>query len=330
MYLYIDKENIESLIKSKSHKLYDDCFKAIKKQFNVFFNFSKKEMKSNELLMPWFQLLVDGVGNDSKFTFLDDMPFPVRPITKDIIQSFNDNKLSAVYLLSDENIHHLKNVGAVLVGAPGEEIQIFNQLFLLQNDYDFHKEIKIGSPELNKWDNLKKYATPLTDIIFVDSYILADVSLISSNLICYLEILCAGAKNKVNIVLYVNNKNVSITLEIIKEQVVTAISRITGHTPNFTLIQYTSVRDTENLGEHDRTIFTNYIRIKSGDSYNYFNSTGEVITKGREITYNSLAKKESHDLAKTLIADLQSNINFLKSNGTSIKGDKISNYLNFS
>ena len=37
------------------------------------------------------------------------------------------------------------------------------------------------------------------------------------------------------------------------------------------------------LKEHDRTILTNYLRIKSGDSFNYFNSNGDYITKGTEI-----------------------------------------------
>ena len=58
-------------------------------------------------------------------------------------------------------------------------------------------------------------------------------------------------------------------------------------------------------------------------------ANGTVRTKGREITYNSLAKKESHVLAKTLIADLQINIDYLKVNNNGIHGDHKSNYLDF-
>jgi hypothetical protein len=254
---------------------------------------------------------------------------PKRPIDEGCIIDFNENKLSAIYLISDKNVVKFKQTGAVLVGEPGEEIKIFNRLFLLQNDYDFHKELKIGGSELLRWKDLEKYSMPLTDIVFIDSYIITDISLIPSNLIKYLEVLCAYARNKVNIVLYVNSKNIAIPFNELKNEVKRTIQTITGHVPNFTLIEYLTQRGVDHLGEHDRTIFTNYIRIKSGDSYNYFKSTGELYTTGREITYNSLGKKQSHDLAKNLISDLQSKINSLLASRRAIQGDKISNFLKF-
>ena len=225
--------------------------------------------------------MTEGVGEANKFTFLDEYIFPKRPIEEQCFLQFTDNKLSAIYLINDENVHHLKQSGAVLVGTPGEEIQIFNRLFLLQNDYDFHKEIKIGSRDLTRWEDLSKYAMPITDIVFVDSYILADVSLIPSNFIKYLEVLCQSSRCSVNVVAYVNNKNVSIDPEALRQLVIVALKNITGQTPTFTLVQYTDQNGVDTLGEHDRTIFTNYIRIKSGDTYNYFYSTGIQKTKGR-------------------------------------------------
>ena len=328
MYLYIDKPNVDALIGARKNQLYNDCIKTIKKQLNVFFNFSKKELKGNEPLLAWFQLLVDGVGDANKFIFLDENVFPKRPFEEGCMLQFNENKLSAIYLVCDDNIKHLKEIGAVLIGEPGEEINVFNRLFLLQNDYDFHKEVKIGSIELSKWNDLERYSMPLTDIIFVDSYIITDASLIASNLIRYIEVLCSNARNKVNIVLYVNSKNIALSFALLAQQLKVAIRAVTGHVPNFTLIEYSTQRGVDHLGEHDRTIFTNYLRIKSGDSYNYFKSTGEVCTTGREITYNSLGKKQTHDLAKTLISDLQVKIDFLKANNNGIQGDRVSNYLN--
>jgi len=329
MNLFIDKENIEALVQSRNHNLYNDCIKTIKKQLYVFFNFSKKELKNNEILMNWFQLFTEGIGTSNSFIFKDEYIFPKRPIEAKCYLDFSDSLLSSIYLINDVNISLLKTIGAVLVGSPGEEIQIFNYLFLLQNDYDFHKDIAIGGKDLTSWNDLAKYAMPLTDIIFIDSYILSNGSLVPSNLIKYLEILCINARNAVNIVLYVNRDEIYIDIEELKNDIQNAIKDITGHKPYFTLIRYRTQRDVEHLGEHDRTIFTNYIRIKSGDTYNYFKSDGSKCTKGRELTINSLAKKETHELAKTLISDLQTNIEALKSNGDSIVGDKKSNFLNF-
>jgi len=329
MYLYIDRENIIALAQSHKNALYNDCIKAIKKQLNVFFNFSKKELKTDDTLMNWFRLLTEGIDTTNNFTFLDEYIFPSRPIKENCISEFTANKLCAIYLLNDENINSLKVTGAVLVGSPGEEIQVFNRLFLLQNDYDFHKDIAIGGPELTSWNDLAKYAMPITDIVFIDSFILVDASLIPSNLIPYLELLCSNARTAVNIILYVDFECINVDLTTLKNQIKASIELITGHKPTFTLIRYRSRRGVDHLGEHDRTIFTNYVRIKSGDTYNYFLSDGSKYTTGRELTYNSLAKKESHNLAKKLIQDLQANIDFLKTNGESITGDKVSNFLNF-
>ncbi len=329
MYLYIDKENLVSIIKQKKHPLHDDAIKTMKKQLSLFFNFSKKSIKADELIMPLFQMLTDGAGDANNLTFLDEYIFPKRPIENTCINTFNDNKFSAVYLIDDAEVSQLRNQGAVLVGAVGEEMDIFNNLFLKNKDYDFHKEIRIGSSHLTTWSDLSKFNLPLTDIVFVDRFILADSSLISGNLIAYLKVLCEHARCKVNVVLYVDKAKVAVAYPALITLIKQEITSITGISPDVTVAEYSEQAGQDTLGEHDRTIFTNYIRVKSGDTYNYFLSNGNVKTKGREITYNSLAKKESHDLAKTLISDLQKNIDFLKANNTGIHGDRKSNYLNF-
>lgn len=329
MYLYIDKENVASLIENRGHKLYNDCIKTIQNHLDVYFNFSKEELKSSEALINWFQLLTDGAGNGTQ-KFVNENIFPDRPIKENCHVAFSYNKLTAIYLISDENIHFLKNVGAVIVGSPGEEIEIFNKLFLLQNDYDFHKEIEIGGNELTKWADLKKYSLPLTDIVFLDSYILSDNSLIESNFIAYLKILCSNSANKVNVVLYVNSSNLHIDYETCRKLVVDALKSVTGYSPNFTLVKYNQQRGLTNLGEHDRTILTNYNRLKSGDTFNYFLSNGNKLTQGRELSYLSLAKRDNHKLAIKLKEDMQMKIDALKNGVDSITGDKKSNFLNFS
>ena len=327
MNLYIDKENIEALIGAQKASLYNECMSTIKKQLSVFFNFSKKDLKANDSLQSWYMGLSEGVGRDNTFTFMDDDVVPKRPIAANCHSDFTSAKLSAIYLLNDEHLSNLKNPGAVLVGAPGEELDVFNRLFLLQKDYDFNKELLIGSADFSTWQDISKYAMPLTDIIFVDSYILSDSSLVPSNFIRFLEVMCQSVKCPVNIVAYVNIKHVPTAPSVIRQQVLAAIQNITGHTPAFTLVQYTDQAGVDSLSEHDRTVVTNYVRIKSGDTYNYFWSDGRKKTKGRELSLMSLAKKANHDLAKKLVSDLQQNIDYLKANGGKIDGDKRSNFL---
>jgi len=330
MYLYIDIENLLSLIKAHKDPLYNDCIKVIQKQLSVFFNFSKKDFKDDEMLLAWFQLLSEGVGKTNLFSYLDEHKFPPRPLTKDCHVGFSANKLSSIYLLNDADIEFAKKEGALLIGSVGEEIITFNKIFLQQNDYDFHKDLKIGDTHFTKWDDGNKFALPLTDIIFIDSYILTDSSLIETNFIKLLQVLATNSRTLINITLYANNKHISIAFASLHKKVIESVEKITGVKPNFTMILYSDQRSQESLAEHDRTIFTNYVRIKSGDTYNYFNSAGKVITKGREISYISLGKKENHDLANKLLVDLQKNIDFIKSNSKEIHGDKKSNFLSLS
>ena len=64
--------------------------------------------------------------------------------------------------------------------------------------------------------------------------------------------------------------------------------------------------------EHDRGIFTNYLRIKSGDSFNYFDSYGNVETKGTDITFASMTEPNERAAAKNVLYEVNKNIKYLK------------------
>lgn len=90
------------------------------------------------------------------------------------------------------------------------------------------------------------------------------------------------------------------------------------------------MRGQKSFSEHDRTIWTNYFRIYTGDSINHFNSKGEKITKGREIQLSSHLKNENSKVSNKLIEDIQANINALGGKDSEqIKGDYISGILKF-
>ncbi|SFE50902.1 hypothetical protein [Thermophagus xiamenensis] len=90
------------------------------------------------------------------------------------------------------------------------------------------------------------------------------------------------------------------------------------------------MRGQKSFSEHDRTIWTNYFRIYTGDSINHFNSKGEKITKGHEIQLSSHLKNENSKVSNKLIEDIQANINTLGGKDSEqIKGDYISGILKF-
>lgn len=326
MDLYIDKENIESFIANRNHSLYGDCIKTMQKQLNTYFNFTKEELQSNEGLMAWFKFFTSGVGQKNKQDFNKEL-FPVRPLKSNSYNTFSKEQLSAIYLVNDERIELLKDKGAVLIGAPGEEFEVFNQVFFFQSDYKFEKKLKIGSAEFNKWTDLENYSSAVSDILFIDAFILSEPDAIDINFIPFLKVLVAKSKSKLNIVVYANYDLVNISYGDISTKVRQAIASVTGIGPNFTLIKVRDKRDVASYAEHDRTIFTNYVRVYSGDTFNYFKTDGSKRTKGREIHYSSYGDSENHNLALELINDIQKNLDELPADAA--EGDKKSNFLNF-
>lgn len=326
MDIYIDKANFISLMGSHSHMRFEDSLRVIKKQLNVFFNFPKEEFRSDEELLSYYSRFTDGVGEKNKIEF--GYRFPGDEIKSTTSNSFNSDQLSSVFLLENPNVEKLKNTGGILIGAVGEEVNIIDRLLFQQDDYRFEKKWRIGGDTFNKWEDLSGHVLPLSDIIIIDAFITSDKSLVETNLGSLLRSLCKNVKSKVNIVLF-TDRTKTLPYDDISSVVRKHVKYITGVGPNFTLVTYVKQRGVDSLDEHDRTIFSNYLRIYSGDTFNYFNSAGKVITKGREIQFSSLAEKENYELSKLLVTEIQTKIDFLKSQEHGIQGDKKSGYLTF-
>ena len=326
MDIYFDKANTISFLKSKDKDEFEDCLRLLKRQLNCFFNFPKSELSSNEFLVALLKLLSQGVSTTNK-KFLDT-PFPDRPLKTNCYQSFDVNQLSAAYLLEDEKLQELKKKGAVLVGTVGEEIQVINSLFLLNKDYKFDKKLRIAGPELSTWNDLAKFQFPTSDLLILDQYILSDEVSIENNLLPLLEVLSIKAFCRINVIIYTKVNDGHLTFDQIKSKIRNAISGSTNVKCNLTLVRYLDQRGApSSQAEHDRTILTSYSRYYSGDTFNYWKSDGSKQTKGRELIITSYADKETHNLAKELLKDLQKNIDTLPEEF--IEGDKKSNFLNF-
>lgn len=315
MDIYIDELNLESFINQKDNSLYADTLKLLKRQLGLKFNFSKDRLKTNHKLAPLIQLLTSGMGN-TEITFNNN--FPNRPLKSNSTNDFNSNQLSSIFWINDSDCNKLIESGSIILGELGEELNLINKLFFHQDDYLFEKKWRINGEGFRNWDDIKDFSLPLTDIIIVDNYILSNKEIFNTNLLSYLSVLMNNSQAKVNIVVFAHPEQIDDDETEILKQIKSCVKNATGKKGTATIIKTRK--------EHDRTILTNYNRIYSGDSFNFWDGAGRKITKGKEITYSSNAREENHQLFKDLLKDLQG---IIDKNPENIEGDKISNYLNF-
>lgn len=136
---------------------------------------------------------------------------------------------------------------------------------------------KNNPDSLKSWDDFGLFLLPFTDVIICDAFILSDVSLIKSNLLELWKRLDSFNPVKYNLLIVTNEGNPK--MDIKKEFDKLNEYRIDNNLKANLSLVFSSYIDKE----HDRNIFMNYIRVKSGDSFNYFNSALKIITKGTEI-----------------------------------------------
>lgn len=336
MNLYIDKENLLSFINADkvTNEGYYDCERLLARQLGLVFNFPKEEVKQNELLMTWMKKLSEGRGTKETQDKFNKEKFPERPLKSNSINNFTKEQLSAVYLINDERSQLLIDKNALLLGKVGEEIKTINRLFC-GNDYDFHKLYMIES---NLWQKLDEegHFLPCTDVMVVDNYLFSQQeTLFEHNIFKFLSLLVSKSNcKKVNIIFFTKKEYFdaktkqlySPDWDQIKKDLVQIVKKQTGTSPNLTFVFINKTNK-----KHDRFVLTNYRLFRSGDSFSFFNSKGEVITKGDFLDVDSLAKWESHQAALSLIESMQKMYDEIKKiNSDSIIGiNSKSNILNF-
>ena len=240
-------------------------------------------------------------------------------------------RLLFVYLIDDERIEQIREYGLLLYGGVGSEIEILSSLIITGTDYGFVKQLPIK--KLTHWNNLRGYTSPCSDIILVDQYLFSFKELYDVNICELIGEMCTHAKGaKLNIVILTlplcydkrSKKTFPPDWGDIRKKIKGVVEARTGKSPNVTFIL------SSNLGEHDRTIFTNYKSIESGDTFNYFDYKWKVISSGRHIEIFSLADREFYANSMQFVSDMQTVLdNTQRLNGDNIIGDKKSNYLKF-
>ncbi|RLD51190.1 MAG: hypothetical protein DRI94_06695 [Bacteroidetes bacterium] len=175
--------------------------------------------------------------------------------------------------------------------------------FAFKNDYkikwkelSLFKKSKILSVEkaeklqFHSWSVLNEYLLPFSDLIIFDNFIFSgNKKKLQANLFKIIKEFSKVASVKFNllIVSYIgydfilNVEKIYDTLkEFLREEKIECNPGI--------------VLTTNAIKRHDRAIYSNYLRINSGDSFNYFKSDGTFATKGTEITFFPLCENEKY------------------------------------
>lgn len=325
MNVYFDKDNLRSFVKSASRSAFQDCSRMLKNQLDIKFTFPKEELAQENEIKEWIKTMNTGVNGNINW----EVNLPKRPLTADSICEFNKSQLSSVYLLDKKNEDEIASNGLIIYGSVGSEVDILYSLIMKDTDYSFMKQIPIC--DLKNWKDIEKYLSPCTDIIIHDKYIFSSEDVNQPNIYSLLETLCSKVKDAIiNIVVFtlpfilIETKDQTIrekpNWEDIRKNIKKVVSKVTGKEPNVTLVLSSKL-------DHDRQIFTNYKYIKSGDTFNYFDSSWNVITTGSQIELFSLANKELYNNGFAFVAKENEVFNKVcEKVPTNVIGEKTCNY----
>ncbi len=145
-----------------------------------------------------------------------------------------------------------------------------------------------NSINLPSWSALTKHLLTCTDVVLIDPFILLDKSLINSNIIEIIKVFSKVSTVKINFTIVthgIQSKEIYDILhsELVKQSISVELSIISTNTKF-----------------HDRTIITNYQRLRSGDSFNYFLSNGQLATKGTELDIIPNTSESHWEIIETL------------------------------
>ena len=188
-----------------------------------------------------------------------------------------------------------------LIGFLKDYISKWERLKLLQLSKVLPVRKNIEGALFSKWEILGEYLTPFTDAVLVDNYIFSDESLILSNFEQILiQLDCATpVKYNLTIVTFEGNK-IKLNGPLLFKQLHDIKIK------NQLKCDIGLVLATRKVKEHDRGIFTNYLRIMTGDTFNYFNSRNAIIT-GTDISFHSLANPDNMHAARAALSSVKNN-----------------------
>ena len=158
-------------------------------------------------------------------------------------------------------------------------------------------------PCFKSWLDLEPYALPASSIVIHDKYLLQKKELYESNLYPILNALLSDCKNHIEILIIGSFEkdywtgDANEILSVIKNE--WSQHQQTSHQLGVILNRSTRFK------EHDRGIFTPYLLIQSGDSFNYFDRNGRWRTNGTTIQFLPLSNAANRNSAFGALTNLK-------------------------
>lgn len=206
-----------------------------------------------------------------------------------------DEHFQSIFFLneiSEERKRKYVSVNSIPIAFAEDYLSEFSKLALVNCDKG--KSVRKINGNFNSWQDLENYLFYASDVVIADNYLLSDSSLIESNFIGIVKKLYE-IRNDLNLTIVTyNDPKHPFELQKLVEEIKLRLKEC------FLKEKFNLILLNKDLKEHDRGIFTNYLRIKSGDSFNFFNSSGGIITKGTELDFYSLQDKVYFNM--TLVA----------------------------
>lgn len=268
MKLYIDKENVESMVKAKDGELLYECTRLIRKGIDVHYNFPKSDFLSNSLLKIWFEKTKGhGVNNSTEYSDKDTDISPRRPLSVEAYEPGGSEDVEALYLLKDtKNCQEIEKYNCVFIGGIGREFSILGNFIKLEDS------CQEQAKKLRSWSNYLSRVCPhfpLTDIVLADPYYFKrkDVYKANNNDIIH-ALVSSVLYFPINLVILTDSRNVDNNIKLNEEIEVIRdilIESTDNNDCNVTII-------TEANKIHDRNIITNYLQIKSGSGFQIINN----------------------------------------------------------
>lgn len=236
-----------------------------------------------------------------------------------------DQDIQTVFFLNEESesdkVRYRKNNG-FLFGFIDDYPKVWKQLSLFGKPKVLPVR-KIAEDNFHSWNQLSEYILPFSDLIIVDNYMF-DETVWDNNLFKIIEEFSKLTNVKFNLLLvsFAHSKKVN-AYGGMEKKIKDKLNDI-GVSCNLSV-----VLTKEFLNEHDRGMFTNYLRIKSGDSFIYFNKNGGFETKGTDIDFHSFSEGDKFNAADAALSNIKRIIDKLKEDSEKEKrlfGD-LKNYL---
>lgn len=311
MFLYIDKENLISLVSSEDKAGFVEYSNLIRKNLDIQYNFSKEEIRGDEFLTFWFSQLGSGVGGVQEFCPPMNI-VPKRPMKSNFIKDLDASGRSALFFLNDiDKCTAVESKCCVMVSKIGDELSKLKAVF--QPD----EQGEILTYRIADWgDFLPKL--PLSDIIICDNHYFKDKEVYEANeneIIRFLSSI--PHESPVNVVIIVKDSEVDTKIELAEEQsrIKDLVKRASGSTKfNVTILTTNKT--------HDRALITNYYRVKQGSS---FHIKDIYVRHDVSAEIKTHAIRKNHEFTISLLNEYQD----IASQPVKCIGDKICNYLTF-